>query len=56
MPAPWGVYYTTTQEEHAVYHLYSNCSEGKKIEGKNKAGALTDRQLCEECGRMNPLP
>lgn len=56
MPAPHGVYYTKTEENHPVYHLYSNCSEGEKIEEKNKATALKDRQLCEECGRMNPRP
>ena len=56
VPAPWGVYYTTTKEEHPVYHLYSNCSEGEKIEDKNKATALKDHQLCEVCGKMNPKP
>ncbi len=26
------VYYSTTEEEHAVFHLWSNCSEGQKID------------------------
>ena len=56
MPAPYGVYYTRTPEDHPVYHLYSNCSEGEKIEAQNKETALRDRQLCEVCGKMNPKP
>lgn len=56
MPAPWGVYFTKTAEEHPVYHLYGNCSEGEKIEAKNKETAIRDRQLCVVCGNMTPRP
>jgi len=54
MPAPKGVYYTKTAEEHPVYHLYGNCSEGEKIEAENLARAVTDRHLCKICGNLNP--
>lgn len=48
------VYYTKNEEEHPVFHLYSNCSEGEKIEEKNKEIALRGRSCCEVCARMNP--
>ncbi len=39
------IYYTVTSEVKKVYHTDSNCSEGKKIEAKDKV----TRVLCEVC-------
>jgi hypothetical protein len=53
---PLGAYYTTTEEEDPVFHVWSNCPEGEKIEDKNKKRTLLDRHFCEACARMNPKP
>ncbi len=46
------VYYSTTEEEHPVFHLWSNCSEGQRIDPDDLEMALVDRDLCEECYEM----
>ena len=45
-------YYTTTDEEPAVYHTNQNCRSGKQIEPENRVDTDTrpaGRRLCEEC-------
>jgi hypothetical protein len=45
-------YYTTNDEDPAVYHTDPNCSEGKKIESQNRVDTDTrpsGRQKCEVC-------
>jgi hypothetical protein len=45
-------YYTTTPEDHPVYHDNQACDEGKKIEAANRADTDTvpaNRDHCEVC-------
>jgi hypothetical protein len=44
-------YWTTTEEEKPVYHIYNDCSEGEKIEDENReeGDPPADRELCEVC-------
>ena len=45
-------YYTTTPEDPAVYHTNQECSEGKKIEAKDRVDTdvlPTGRRKCEVC-------
>ena len=44
-------YWTKTEEDKAVYHIYNDCSEGEKIEAKNKETGTppAGRTLCEVC-------
>ncbi len=45
-------YYTTSAEFPAVYHTNQKCSEGEKIEAKNRVNTdvkPSDRRLCEVC-------
>lgn len=45
-------YYTRSEEDPAVYHTNQLCSEGLKIEEKNRVNTDTKpagRRLCEEC-------
>ena len=46
------VYYSKTEEEHPVFHLWMKCPEGEKIDPKNQEWALFGRSLCEECAHM----
>jgi hypothetical protein len=41
------IYYTTSTEAKKVYHTHTDCSEGKKIESKDKV----TRALCEVCAK-----
>lgn len=41
------IYYTTSTETKKVYHTQTDCSEGKKIEAKDKV----TRELCEVCAK-----
>ncbi len=50
------VYFTTVAEEHPVFHLWSNCPEGLKIEPEHLEMALADRSLCRECVEMLRRP
>ncbi|HEY2371972.1 MAG TPA: hypothetical protein VGH82_05445 [Gaiellaceae bacterium] len=45
-------YWTTNDEEPAVYHTDEDCSEGKKIEPKNREDGAppAGRRKCEVCG------
>jgi hypothetical protein len=45
-------YHSKTEEEHPVFHVWTNCSEGEKIEEKNKVVVLQGRSLCEVCANM----
>jgi hypothetical protein len=47
-PMP-GVYYTKTEEEHPVFHTSLACSEGNKIDDKNREWAVLTRDHCKEC-------
>ena len=45
-------YYTTSTESPPVYHTNQKCSEGEKIEEKNRVNTdikPTDRRPCEVC-------
>lgn len=45
-------YWTNSEEDKPVYHLYDDCPEGEKIEAKHREeGAYPppDRTLCEIC-------
>jgi hypothetical protein len=45
-------YWTKTEEDPAVYHDNEDCSEGKKIEPKNReegSSPPAGRRLCEVC-------
>jgi len=44
-------YWTKTEEDKPVYHVYNDCPEGEKIEAKNKetGTAPAGRKLCEVC-------
>jgi hypothetical protein len=45
-------YWTTTDEEPAVYHIYEDCSEGEKIlKGNREDGPVppAGRRLCDVC-------
>ena len=45
-------YYTTNDEDPAVYHTDQNCEEGKKIEARNRVDTDTrplGRRKCEVC-------
>ena len=45
-------YYTTSEEPKSVYHDNQSCSEGEKIEAKNRVDTDTipaGRDLCEVC-------
>jgi hypothetical protein len=45
-------YWTTNDEDPAVYHDNQDCSEGKKIERKNRAeGSMppSGRRMCDVC-------
>ena len=44
-------YWTTTEEDKAVYHIYEDCSEGEKIlpENREDGDPPADRTLCEVC-------
>lgn len=44
-----GVYYTKTEEEHPVFHTSLACSEGNKIDDKNREWAVLTRDQCKEC-------
>jgi len=41
------IYYTVSSETKRVYHTHADCSEGKKIETKDKV----TRVLCEVCAK-----
>jgi hypothetical protein len=46
-------YYTTNDEDPAVYHDDQNCSEGMKIEADNRVDTNVKpvgRRHCELCG------
>ena len=50
-------YWTTSEEEHPVYHYYYDCPEGAKIKEKNRDGGEppADREMCELCAaRLHP--
>jgi hypothetical protein len=55
-PAPRGDYYTKTEDDHPVFHLYSNLLGGGRRLRTNKETALKRRLLCKVCGKMNPKP
>jgi hypothetical protein len=44
-------YWTTSDEDKLVYHIYEDCSEGEKIEEKNREDGdpPANRELCEIC-------
>jgi hypothetical protein len=50
------VNYSTVEEEHPVFHLWSNCPDGLRIEPDDLAMALADRSLCPECFKMLRRP
>jgi hypothetical protein len=39
------IYHTVSWEVKRVYHTHTDCSEGKKIESKDRV----TRELCEIC-------
>jgi hypothetical protein len=41
------IYYTTSSEAERVYHTDTDCSEGRKIEDKDKV----TREVCEVCAK-----
>jgi len=41
------VYYTTSEEEHPVFHVVEDCMDGNQIAYPKKR--LKGRDLCEEC-------
>ena len=49
-----GAFYTKHDEDPKVFHIYSECSEGEKIEVQNRIAVMTDRRICEVCARMHP--
>jgi hypothetical protein len=45
-------YYTSNDEDPAVYHNNPDCGAGKKIEPENRVDSDTipaDRRLCQAC-------
>lgn len=43
------IYHTVSNETKRVYHTRENCSDGKKIEAKDKIV----REKCEVCSRTD---
>ena len=44
-------YWTKSEEAKPVYHVYKDCSEGEKIEKKNRVDGVAPagRDVCEKC-------
>lgn len=48
-------YWTKNEEDPAVYHDNEECSEGRKIEAKNREESSTPpigRRLCDVCADL----
>jgi hypothetical protein len=43
------VYYSKTEEEQPVFHVFLGCSEGSKIGMENRVEKLKKRAICKEC-------
>ena len=48
-----GVYYTKNEEEHPVFHVWSNCPTGSQILDKDRERALLTRDYCRDCSAMD---
>ena len=45
-------YHTIEEEEDPVYHVHSDCSDGKRIEKTNLRCGGYRRRLCDECRKL----
>ena len=49
-------YWTNSEEDKPVYHIYESCREGEKIETKDRedGNPPAGRKLCEICAANKP--